>query len=82
MIDQQQFRHLIAARLRVSPDEVTDDADLVIDLGGDSLALAELTAELEQRHGVSLSADKLHHLETVGDLWSALQQSRRHSSQR
>ena len=82
MIDQQQFRRLIASRLQVSPDEVTDDADLVVDLGGDSLALAELTTELEKRHGISLPADALYRLETVGDLWSALNQPRRRSSQR
>ena len=74
MIAVEQVRTVIAHKLDVDPDDVTVDADLVDDLGGDSLALAELTAELHERFGVSLPASRLYDVVTVGDLVELLQE--------
>jgi len=59
---------VIVKRLQIRPDRVSDDADLVADLGADSLALAEICAELENHAGIMFSMDQLQDVNTVGDV--------------
>jgi len=59
---------VIVKRLQVRSDQVSDDADLVADLGADSLALAEICAELETQTGITFSMDQLQEVNTVGDV--------------
>ena len=64
----QELRELIAGTLEVEPAQVTEDADLLADLGADSLALAHLLAVLEKRLQVRLPPERFADVETVRDL--------------
>jgi acyl carrier protein len=44
------------------------DDDVVVDLGADSLAMAELTMQLEQRMGVRVPGEDWLEVSTVGEL--------------
>jgi len=59
---------VIVKRLQIRPDRVSDDADLVADLGADSLALAEICAEVENHTGMTFSMEQLQDVNTVGDV--------------
>lgn len=68
MDTELQIRELVATKLEVPLDRVTMEADFIIDLGGDSLTLAELTAAVEQEMGKRIPVDRLWDIATVGDM--------------
>ena len=51
----------------VDGDKVTFDADLVQDLGMDSLDTVEVTMSLEERYEVEIDDSELEDVSTVGD---------------
>lgn len=48
---EQRVREVVAARVDVAAEALDPDADLVADLGADSLALVEIAADLEDAFG-------------------------------
>ena len=50
MIDREKFKEIIVDRLGVDPNEITDEASFIDDLGADSLDTVELIMGL--RRGV------------------------------
>lgn len=51
----------------IDESKVTMDADLVKDLGFDSLEITEMTLGLEERFGIEIPDEELEGLSTVGD---------------
>jgi acyl carrier protein len=66
MDSKELIRTFLRDRLGVEADRITDDAVLA-DLGVDSLMLAELMFEAEDRLGISIGADEAAP-HTVGDM--------------
>src|SRR5882724_3841567 len=66
----QELTNLVARTLKVSPDQLRPEADLVTDLGADSLAVVELMMALEERLGVRIDDDEAEGLRTFGDALS------------
>src|SRR5207244_23194 len=56
--------------LRGSRDQLRPEADLVTDLGADSLAVVELMMALEERLGVRIEDEEAEGLRTFGDALS------------
>lgn len=54
-IDLEALRSTIAEVLELDPEEVTDDARFVEDLGVDSLLALEMQIALEEQYGVQLT---------------------------
>lgn len=50
---------LLAAQFGVKPDRVTPEADLVADLGAESLDLIEIVMELEERFGIEIPDNEI-----------------------
>lgn len=48
--------------------EITEDSDLLYDLGVDSLDIVELLMAVEERYGYYVPDDELIKMHTVGDL--------------
>ena len=71
-MEDGDLRDLIGTTLRISPAKVTPEADLIEDLGADSLALAEMICAIETRTGQAMSIDGLQSVATVGDLQDLL----------
>jgi len=63
----QALTTLTARTLKVSPDQVRPEADLVNDLGADSLAVVELMMALEDKLGVHIDDEEAEGLRTFGD---------------
>ena len=65
---QRQVCQIVAENLGLDPDKIFMDDDVVDDLGADSLALAELTMQLEQRMGVRVPGEEWLDVITVSQL--------------
>jgi acyl carrier protein len=51
-----------------NPDDLPDSAQLIADLGYDSLALAEIVFFVEELYQISIANEDLLKLQTIGDL--------------
>ncbi len=63
---RQRVINLIAERMDVDPDQITDDTHFVNDLQSDSLDMAELVIDLEEEFDLSISDEEAQQIETVG----------------
>ena len=63
----EKIKSVIAEQLGVKPEEVTDAAKFVEDLGADSLDTVELVMALEEEYGVEIPDEDAEKLTTVGE---------------
>lgn len=63
----EKVKSVIAEQLGVKPEEVTDKAKFVDDLGADSLDTVELVMALEEEYGIEIPDEDAEKLTTVGD---------------
>ena len=64
----EKVKELLVEELSVKADDVTPSAELVNDLGINSLELADLILLCEQNFDVEISDDDIHTFVTVGDI--------------
>ena len=69
----EKVRDAIAKQLNISKDKITREAELVKDLGADSLDLVELLMGLEEEYGVTISEDDTAGIKNVGDIIKVLE---------
>lgn len=72
---ESKVKEILCDKLNVSPDEVTNDANIKEDLGGDSLDVAEIEMELEKELNIEITDEELSQVETVGDLIKLVEES-------
>lgn len=63
----EKVRKIIVERLGVKPEEVTDEASFVDDLGADSLDVVELVMAFEEAFDVEIPDEDAEQITTVGD---------------
>ncbi len=63
-----QISDIIAKQLRAENDEITEETNIMEDLGADSLDIVEILMAIEETFGVSISDDEIPNLKTVRDL--------------
>ena len=61
-----QVIDIIADRLSKDKATITDASNIITDLGADSLDIAEVMMDLEDKFGIKLQEDK--ELKTIGEL--------------
>ncbi|MBI2434059.1 MAG: acyl carrier protein [Candidatus Hydrogenedentes bacterium] len=71
----ETIKQIIAERLDRKPEEITDEASFVDDLGADSLDLTELLMALEEEFNIDID-DDANQIETVGDAIRYIQSKR------
>ncbi len=64
----EKIKEMLVEELSVNPDDVTLSADLVNDLGINSLELADLVLLCEEKFDITISDDDAHKFITVGDV--------------
>jgi acyl carrier protein len=62
-----RVKKVIAEKLGVSEEKVTDGASFINDLGADSLDIVELINALESEFGIEISDEDAEKIETVGE---------------
>lgn len=64
----EKVREIIAEKLEISKNEITEDTSLVEDLRIDSLDMVELVMCLEDELDLTLSDEAVATIKTVGDI--------------
>jgi len=62
---EQEIREIIAEIIEKKPEQVTLEANLVEDLGADSMMALEILAALEKKYRVIVPEDKLPQLTSL-----------------
>jgi acyl carrier protein len=70
--DAQAIEEILARELDVNPEQLTQNARIVEDLGADSLTVMEIIMAIEDRFDLSIPDDRLEKVKSVGDLYEAL----------
>ena len=63
-----QFKAILVDELSVDAGKVTPEAELANDLGVNSIELAELIMNCEEKFGVEIQDEDIHTFVTVGDV--------------
>ena len=64
---KEEIKKIIAKQLRIDVSKISDDSNLLDDLGVDSLEMIEVVMALEERFGLSVPDEDLIKLKTVND---------------
>ncbi|RLC47293.1 MAG: acyl carrier protein [Candidatus Coatesbacteria bacterium] len=72
--DESVVLDTIASKLNVKKDRLSNDASFKDDLGADSLELADLIMEFEDKFDIKISEEDGEKLLTVGDALSYIKQ--------
>lgn len=68
-----KVKEILVDELDVKEEDITLDAQLVKDLGINSLELADLVLACEDTFGITVSDDDIHKFVTVGDIVAFLE---------
>ncbi|MCX5715945.1 MAG: acyl carrier protein [Candidatus Omnitrophica bacterium] len=66
-VNMERIKAIIAEQLGVKPEEVTDQAKFIEDLGADSLDTVELVMALEEEFGIEIPDEDAEKMVSVGD---------------
>ena len=64
----EQIKELLVNELSVNPDDVTMTAELVTDLGINSLELADFILLCEEKFDIEIGDDDIRNFVTIGDV--------------
>ena len=64
----EEIKIQIAELLNVEPEKITAESNLITDLKADSMDIATLLLEVEEKYGTEISEDDMDSLQTVGDI--------------
>ena len=70
----EKVAKMLAAQLRIDESKITPEAEIVKDLGADSLDIVELMMALEDEYGVTLPEGKVETVKTVQDIVTMLEE--------
>ncbi len=65
---KQKISDILVEKLGIAPTEVTPEANLIKDLGIDSLDFAELIMEFEQEFNIRIPDNDAEQLQTVSEI--------------
>ena len=63
-----KVRDILAEQLRLDPDKITPNAEIIADLGADALDVLQLLRTIEDEYGVKIPDEELENFHTVGDI--------------
>ena len=70
-----QVKTILVEELRVNEDDIKPEAELIADLGINSLELADMILLCEERFGIEINDEDIHKFITVGDVVNYLEDS-------
>lgn len=73
----EKVKQLVAEQLCISADDIKDDANIIEDLGADSLDVVELLMSFEDEFNVSIPDEKLEELKTINQIVTAIEENKK-----
>ena len=64
----EEVAKLLSEQLNIDVSKITEDSEIVKDLGADSLDVVEMLMTLEDKTGKTIPEEKVTDLKTVGDV--------------
>ena len=64
----EQVAKLIAEQLGIDAGKISEQSDIIKDLGADSLDVVEMLMGLEEEYGITISEEEASNLKTVADI--------------
>ena len=71
----EKVKNMLVNDLQINPDDIRPEAELINDLGINSLELADLILLCEEKFGLEVKDDDIHKFITVGDVVSYLEEN-------
>lgn len=72
MATLDKVKEIISKQLNKPVEEITEEKDVVKDLGADSLDVVEMLMALEEEFSVTVSEEDAVKIKTVGDIVNAI----------
>ena len=69
----ETLRTLLAEELQIDPSEIKMESELTNDLGINSIELADLVMQCEDKFGIEIEDDNIHNFVTIGDVVNYLE---------
>lgn len=73
----EQVKDLISKQLNKPVDAITEDKEVVKDLGADSLDVVEMLMNLEEECGITISEEDAVNIKTVGDIIALIEKEKK-----
>ena len=70
----EKVSKMLQEQLKIDASKITPEAEVVKDLGADSLDIVELMMALEDEYGVTLPEGKVESIKTVQDIVDMLEE--------
>ena len=70
------LKEIILEQLDVDSNEITLDANIVENLGADSLDIIEIATALEEQYGITIEKEEMKNFVKVGDLINLIENRR------
>ena len=64
----EKLQEMLVNQLGIDKDKVTPDADIIKDIGADSLDIVEMLMDVENEWNITIEDDDVHGFKTVGDV--------------
>lgn len=72
----EKVKELISKQLNKPVSEITEDKEVVKDLGADSLDVVEMLMSLEEEFSVTVPEEEAVNLKTVGDIVKVIESNK------
>ena len=72
MANRDKIKEMIANQLSISVEEVSEEKEIVKDLGADSLDIVEMLMTLEEEYNITIPDEETVDIKTVGDIANVL----------
>lgn len=64
----ENIKKILADQLYIDVNDISEDSDIIDDLGADSLDVAELIMSIEEEYGIMVTDERLMGIRTIGQL--------------
>jgi len=71
----EQLKQILVEELQISPEEITPNAELIKDLGVNSLELADLILLCEEKFNIEVKDEDIHKFITIQNVVEFLEQN-------
>lgn len=69
----EKVKQILSEQLGIDPDQITEQTDIIDDLGADSLDVVEMVMSFEEEFEIVINDETIQEFRTVGDVVSFIE---------